>query len=488
MKFPARFRPFLFPALGVLALALVAPSVARAASQTVDSLAALKTALADAAPGDVITVKNGIYSADATIAVGAVGTAAQPITITAETIGGVEISGTQGFKVSEPAAHVIISGFLFTHAAGKISIADGASHVRFTRNTFVCPGEGAYLTIIGDDAQIDHNEFATKKASGPMIAVSGPGSQVARRLWVHHNYFHDFDNDGAAGAEMLRFGLLSSHRLSQGAGLIEYNLFARCRGVNDMVSNRSSGNTYRYNTFIDSPTSHLTIRQGNDCIVAANYFINTEGLRIFGDRHLVFSNYFEKNYIALNLGNGDIELADATESPSSSHDRPDDCVIAFNTFLENATHYQMSKRSGTALGATNTTFANNLIVGGNLAARIDGPYPGAVWIGNILWETTKYDGLPAESFTRADPLLVSNADGIRRPQPGSPVLDAAKGDFPRVEFDLFGRPRAARKSVGADEPGTAPAVAHPLTPADVGPHSELAPTTPAPTASAPATP
>lgn len=500
MHSSALFRTFTRTCVCVLAVATSLST--EAASQLVDSLPALKTALEQAAPGDVITVKNGLYSAADALTIRCTGTADQPITIAAETVGGVEISGPQGIKVSEPAAHVIITGFIFSHAAGKTQIADGASHVRFSRNTFACAGEGAYLNIIGDDAQIDYNEFATKKASGPMIAVSGTGSQVARRLWIHHNYFHDFDNDGATGAEMLRYGLLSSHRASQGAGLVEHNLFARCRGVNDMVSNRSSGNTYRYNTFIDSPTSHLTIRQGNDCVIAANHFINTEGVRIYGDRHLIFSNYFEKNYIAINLGNGDIEFTDAPDASTNLHDRPDDCVIVFNTFLNNATHFQMSKRSGNALGAIKTVFANNLIAGGNVAAKIDGPFPGTTWSGNLLWETVKPDDLPADSFTRADPLLVVGADSISRPQTGSPALEAAKGDFPRVAFDLDGQPRPEKKSIGADEPGTAPALARLLTPTDVGPHAQLParpaavepPLTPAavsapvPTASAPPVP
>jgi len=99
-----------------------------------------------------------------------------------------------------------------------------------------------------------------------MIAISGGGSQVARRLWIHHNYLHDFVNDGSNGAEMIRYGLLNAHGQSTGAGIVEFNLFTGCRGVNEMISVRSSGNTFRHNTFVDSPTSHLTLRVGNDCI------------------------------------------------------------------------------------------------------------------------------------------------------------------------------------------------------------------------------
>jgi hypothetical protein len=298
-----------------------------------------------------------------------------------------------------------------------------------------------------------------------MVSVSGTGSQVARRLWIHHNYFHDFTNAGANGAETIRFGL-SQLSLSTGAGLVEHNLFVRCNGENELISNKSSGNTYRYNTIIDSPNTQLTLRHGNDCLVYGNYLRNTEGIRIFGDRHQVFSNYLEKNYIGINLGNGGAEVADG--APLTSHDRPDNCVISFNTLIENRTHYQMSRRTPTALGATNTTFANNILVGG-IAAKIEGPNPGAVWQGNVVWKSTSPGDLPPEGFTSDDPLLVAGEDGLFRLQTGSPAIDSAAGDYPAVTWDFDGQPRTGKKDKGADEFGSAPVMARILTAADVGP-------------------
>lgn len=451
----------------------------------VDSIAALRTNIGKSMPGETIVLKNGTYTVDAAINVTCVGTAEQPITITAESVGGAEIAGVHGFKVNAPAAHVIISGFKFTHTSGKTGIAEGTHHVRFTRNLFVCAGDGHYFSIAGDDAQIDFNEFGPKKDPGTMIAVSGTGTQVARRLWIHHNYFHDFDNDGSNGAEMVRIGLLSSHRLSKGMALVEHNLFVRCRRVNDFISNRSSANTYRYNTFVDSPSSHFTVRQGDDCVIYGNIFRNTEGVRLYGDRHQVFSNYFEGNYIGIAIGNGTAEISElGNEAPPNSNDRPDGCVIAFNTFVDNNTHYQMSRRTG-GLGATKTTFANNILQGGAVAAKIDGPNPGAVWTGNLLWKTKSARDLPADGHTVADPLLAADPDGIKRPAPGSPAIAGAAGDFPAVTFDLDGQPRAEKKTIGADEPATAAASARILTSADVGPLAAVLPDTQPPTSAPP---
>jgi poly(beta-D-mannuronate) lyase len=438
----------------------------------VESLAALQERITAARPGDDIVLKNGAYTARAAIDVTCVGTAEQPITITAEAIGAVEIGGSNGFKVGAPAEHVSICGFKFTHSSGTANIGDDTRYIRFTRNTFLCAGDGHYLSIVGDAVQIDYNEFGAKKFPGTMIAVSGPGGQVARRLWIHHNYFHDFENDGSNGAEMLRMGLLSSHRLSKGAALVEHNLFVRCRGVNDLISNRSSANTYRYNTFLDSPSAHLTVRQGDDCAIYGNVFRNTEGIRLYGDRHLVFSNYLEGNYVGVAIGNGTIEVSEAgNNTPPNSHDRPDDCVIAFNTFVENNTHFQMSRRSG-GLGATNTTFANNLLQGGAIAAKIDGPNVGAVWSNNLVWKTENTRDLPAAGQITADPLLAVNADGLKRPQSTSPAFASAEGNFGAINVDFDGQPRPEKKSIGADEPSGDPVIARVLSVDAVGPDAK----------------
>jgi hypothetical protein len=206
--------------------------------------------------------------------------------------------------------------------------------------------------------------------------------------------------------------------------------------------------------------------------VYGNYLRNTEGLRIFGDRHQIFSNYFEKNYIGINLGNGGAEVADG--APLTSHDRPDNCVIAFNTLVDNRTHYQMSRRAPTALGATNTTFANNILQGG-VAAKIEGPNAGAVWTGNIAWRISSPGDLPADGYTSEDPLLAAGEAGIPRLPAGSPAINSAVGDYPAVIFDFDGQPRSGEKDKGADEFSEEPVVARILSPQDVGPNAKPAP-------------
>ncbi len=396
---------------------------ASAATDVVRSLPALQARIDRAVPGDVILVGNGVYTTAAAITVTRAGTSARPIRIRAETTGGVEIAGTHGFVVNSPAAFVEIDGFRFTHAAGQTAVQPGATHVRFTRSVFECAGPGAYLTLAGDDAQIDRNEFRNKKTLGNMIDVRGTGSQVAQRIWIHHNYFHDFANAGGNGAETIRFGH-SELSLSKGLGLIEHNLFVRCTGENELITNKSCANTYRYNTFLDSPGAQLTLRHGNDCLVYGNTFRGTDGIRIFGDRHRVFANDLEANTTGIQIGNGDGEVADGAKL--TSHDRPDGAVILFNTLVDNARPYFMGGRAG-GLGATHTVFARNVIQGGQEAATIEGPYADGEWRGNILWQTSP-GAMPRGTYEVVDPRLVAGPSGVRRPGPGSPALDRGRGD------------------------------------------------------------
>jgi poly(beta-D-mannuronate) lyase len=400
-----------FPFL--LTLIVLARAVAAsAATYEVDSLAALQARVKSAVPGDVIVLKDGVYTTTAPIVIDRQGAAGKPIRIAAKTPGGVILAGTDGFDVAATAAYVEIDGFLLKHQSGKTQVRSGATHIRFTHNVFECTGDGAYLTIAGDDTEVDRNEFRNKKTLGNMIDVRGAGSQVAQRVHIHHNYFHDFTSPGPGtnGAETIRFGL-SGLSMSKGLGVIEQNLFVRCIGENELISIKSGSNTIRDNTLLDSPGAQLTLRHGNENVVSGNYLRGTDGIRIFGDRNKVTGNYLEGNTGAIQMGNGDGEVADGAQL--TSHDRPDDSEISGNTLVDNQRNFFMSGRDK-GMGATRAVFADNIVQGGGEAARIDGPYPGAVWRGNVIWQTAGPGSMPPGTYKTIAP------PPVKRPQPLTP--------------------------------------------------------------------
>src|SRR6476619_1782914 len=84
---------------------------AAAKTITVSSIADLQNAISKTVPGDNIIVTAGVYKTSADITIDRQGTKELPITIAAQTLGGVEIKGSGGFVINSPAKYIIIKGF-----------------------------------------------------------------------------------------------------------------------------------------------------------------------------------------------------------------------------------------------------------------------------------------------------------------------------------------------------------------------------------------
>lgn len=439
----------------------------------VSSLAGLQSAIDAATPGTRIVVADGIYSATNAIRVACPGTAQKPIVIAAETQGGVEITGAKGFDLVKPAAYVTIEGFKFTHAVGGEGkgggefIEAGADHCRYTRNVFKLTGPGYYLQISGDDTEIDHNSFQNKFTVGQMITVQGPGgSEMAQRTWIHLNIFTNFPDTRLNNCSSIQIGL-SGRSMAAAHSLVESNLFIACRGENENICNKSCENTYRYNTF-EKNCSELSLRHGNDNIVYGNFFLGTDGLRMFGKRDKIYSNYFQDCNRGIHIGNGDGVVP---PDKLTSHDRPDGMQIVYNTVINCMDSLMMLGRNK-GLGATNITFANNIIVGKGRLVNINGSIAHSVWEGNILWGET--NGLTADmagGFKEIDPQLKLDGNGEYHLAAGSPAIGAGVGSFAYVTVDIDGQPRGTKMDVGADQISEAPVINRILTPADVGPNA-----------------
>ncbi len=448
----------------LLFISLVVSAKVFATTITVASITELQSAIDKAEPGDVILLKDGIYTTTADIVITNAGTKERPITIAAQRSGVAEITGSGGFNLAKPAAYIIIRGFKFTHAASKAKSSAGSSFCRWTNNIFETPGDGENLTIAGNDTEVDNNTFQNKNAMGRFLAIRGEGKQIAERLWIHHNYFKSQkDQGGKNGAETLQFGL-SGFSLSSSNSIVEYNLFEGCAGENELISIKASAVILRYNTIRDCP-AQFTLRHGNFCQVYGNYFTNTPGLRIFGDDHIIHSNHFENCNPAINIGNGGAEVADG--APLTSHDRPDRVLIAFNTLVNNKTNIAQTARKD-GLGSTFITIANNIIQGGGPAASIVGPFANPFWEGNIIFGTNGAGDMPMGSYVMADPKMAKDATGTFHLQKGSAAIDAAKGNYSKVSVDMDGQPRTLKLDAGADEFSKAKVTARILNPADVG--------------------
>jgi hypothetical protein len=298
-----------------------------------------------------------------------------------------------------------------------------------------------------------------------MLDVGGPGrSAMAQRTWVHHNYFYNFQDSRRNNSSALHIGH-SARSMSPAHSVVEHNLFVMTRGENEgAICNKSCDNTYRFNTFGEGCTE-LSLRHGNRCLVYGNFFVGTRGgIRIFGDDHRIFSNYFARNRPAVQIGNGD---GNVPPDRLTSHDRPDRVQFVFNTLVDNEANVVMDQRKA-GLGATQLVFANNIIQDGDRAVSINGPLSDAQWEGNIVWKTAAGD-IPSSGYRAIDPQLEDEANYRFRLKPHSPAIGQAIGSYSDAEVDIDGQKRTDHADIGADQ-YSQPSPTNPmLTPADVGP-------------------
>lgn len=429
---------FRFKSATIFLLCLISiPLTAR--SIRVNSVEALRASVSSAKAGDRIIVADGKYDLSEPLIIKVSATEKQPVVIEAAEAGRVEISGPSGFQIASGSSFIIIKGFIFTHKTGKFRVESDAIHCLITRNIFECIPDGSggskpYLNISGDDTEISYNIFRNKKDEGQMISVQGPGGdRMAKRVWIHHNYFHDFPSTGLNNCSAIQIGL-SGRSMDSAYCVVEYNLFERTEGENEgAICHKSCRNTIRFNTFGER-SEECSIRHGNGSKVYGNFFINTTGLRFSGDDHLIYGNYFLNCSKAIVCQNGDGEVKEG--SKLTCHDRADRVEISGNAIIDCKSSYQMPAREN-GLGATNIKFSKNLIRGG-APVSVKGKYPGAVWNNNIVWNTSGGD-MPESGFSVGD-INISKPGGFRTE-------------------DFSGYPQI-------------PASNRPLTPEDVGPFAK----------------
>ncbi|MBP2352793.1 poly(beta-D-mannuronate) lyase [Kribbella aluminosa] len=439
------------------------------------SLAQLQQAIDSATARTTITVANGTYAVPSGSPItvsGRHGSSAAPITIVAQSRGGVVLTGEQSFVFSG-SSDVTISGFAFRQST-TLEIPVDCARIRLTRNDFqLAAAAGHWVVVRGDDAKIDRNTFHDKSTAGVYLVIDGPGSEaMAQRTYILRNYFRDHTYGGANGGEPIRLGV-SSRALSTADAIVEYNLFERCNGDPEAISVKSSGNTIRYNT-VRSSVGGIVLRHGNNNRVESNYLVaGSNGIRIYGNDHLIVNNYVD------GVGSAGVVLGSGTErdhyegEPPSSrtgNDAPDRVTIVLNTLRNNGQAVAgESQRTVPPLGCV---IADNLMVG-NSGQLVSMPYlDGITWSGNITWGAATDGNLPAAGFTRADPKLAAGTDGVYRLGAGSAAANAASLNHSgQVADDLDGEVRTAPYDVGADEYSTAQPVRRPLTTTDVGPNA-----------------
>ena len=441
-----------------LAAAVVSGLPAAAAQAVrVTSLPALQSALDKANPGDTISLADGSYAAGSTLSIKRSGTASAPVTVTAEHVGKATITGSKTFSFGSGVSNVVLRGFKFRNGAA-LSIPAGASHNRLSRNDFQLTGDGNWVTVNGDDTEVDRNVFQNRTTQGVFLQILGPSDAMAKRVHVHHNYFYNHQFSGSNGGESIRLGL-SNHQSYAANAVIEDNLFEKADGDSEAISVKSSDNIVRYNTIRDS-RGYIVLRHGNRSVVEGNLLFGS-GIRFHGNDHKIVGNYVANSGgRAIVFGSGD----EADSGPTSKlHDRPDRDTVAYNTVIGSSS---VIDGDGGDFKPKDCVVADNIVKGtsGTLVTLPSGST--VKYEGNITFGGSA--GIPSKAV---DPKLVKDTNGLYRLASGSPAINAGVGSYPYAAKDFDLQARTGTFDVGADEYLASGATRVPLTKTDVGPAS-----------------
>lgn len=305
-----------------LFLLLLLISSAQAKEISVGNVVEFAAAASALMPGDTLILRDGIW-ADVSLKVRATGTAEKPVTIKAQSPGQVVLTGTS--RIALAGAHLVVDGLWFKNPTGEESITlridsdELANDCRITQcavtNDLPATPEQAsrFVSIYGSRNRIDHCYFSGKTTVGATMIVWLPNhAQQPVQHRIDHNHFGPRPRLGQNGGETIRIGD-SKTSMQTAACVVEHNLFEKCNGESECISNKSCGNLYRHN-FFKGVSGALTLRHGNACRVEGNYFQGnkekgTGGVRVIGEDHIVTGNIFdgltgthERSALSLMLG------------------------------------------------------------------------------------------------------------------------------------------------------------------------------------------
>lgn len=445
----------------------------------------IETAMETAGPGATLIMTNGVWT-DEDINFAGIGTVGMPITLRAQTPGGVILNGSSQLKIS--GSHLVVDGLHFQ--GGVLENSDHvvqfrgplgeATHSRFTNSvieSYYDPNDlndkWHYVSLYGEQNRVDNNRFLDQRNIGPQIVAwldeTDPTSE-ARHL-IDSNHFGDRPQGWDNGFEAIRLGESEfSHYDSH--IVVENNLFERVDGEIEIISSKANDNVFRYNTFRESKGT-LTLRHGHRALVEGNFFLgegtaDSGGIRVVGEDHVIINNYIAD---VDDEADGAISLASGTTGSNPSGYQPvKNALIAHNTIVNvggaGVTMDWGHGSSGRSVLPQTVTVAGNLISSTTAPLFEGSEGAGYTWTDNIAHGAAL--GISSRpGINEVDPQLVQDAEGLWRPSGSSPAINGAATQA-AFTTDMDGQPRIGLYDIGADEVSVAQIVRRPLTVNDVG--------------------
>ena len=416
------------------------------------------------APGDAIILADGAWR-DFEIVFAARGLPDRPITLTAQTRGRVVITGRSNLRIA--GEHLVVSGLVFRDGytptndviAFRRTKQHLANHSRVTEvviDRFNHPERHEtdyWVTLYGRGNRLDHSLLVGKSNAGVTVAVRlDSEASHDNRHRIDHNYFGPRPILGSNGGETLRIGT-SRYSLAESRTVVERNYFERCNGELEIVSNKSGGNVFRGNVFVESRGT-LTLRHGNGNRVEGNVFLgngvpHTGGIRVINSRQSVRNNYLS-GLTGRRFAGALVIMNGVPDSPINRYHRVEDVLIERNTILDSA-HIEFAAGSDAERSAVprSTRFRRNLIANAieRDSVAVHDDISGIEFSGNL------YDGVarvPEPGGFEERPLsFTTAANGLRYPVGEASAGVGTPRDLPVVRRDETGPPWYPKPAPGA---------------------------------------
>ncbi|MFD2588696.1 chondroitinase-B domain-containing protein [Croceitalea marina] len=446
---------------------------------TVTNISELNEAIANVTPGDEIIMSNGDWN-DIEIKFAGYGEKDRPITLKAETAGGVIIKGKSDLKLG--GEYLIVDGLHFRDGASPsnaviefaIDKNTVANHSKLTNcviedfNKAQRNQTDLWVLLKGRHNEVNHCYIAGKSNRGPTVRVDLEGNRNIKNYHkIINNHFGPRPPKGGPSAETIQIGN-SFTSMSPSYTLVENNFFDRCNGEVEVISSKTNFNEFRNNVFYKSEGSLVT-RHGNYCTVDGNYFIGDEnseqigGIRLIGTGHWVINNYFYnlKGKVfrsPLAVMNG------IPKSPLNRYIQVTDVVVAHNSWINCTSPLQFGVGSNVdqkdvlpaseirSERAKRTVVANNLIYnekGDVMPVVAHDSLDGIHFQSNLI--NNQGIAFPYDSGFDQEEFVISELeDNIFIPTIDLPDFKLYEGfEFDQIKKDVFGNSRENINGVGA---------------------------------------
>jgi poly(beta-D-mannuronate) lyase len=329
-------------------------------------------------PGDSIILSNGVWR-DVQFVFKGRGEKGKYIYMTSETPGRVSIEGQSSLQLS--GEWLYVSGLIFVNGntPKKTVIEFRTSSKDYAYNSVLtnCVIDGFsqksketadhWVGIWGKNNSVEYCYFGGKSNSGTTLVIwPDDVNSIENGHLIYRNYFGFRPFLGENGGETIRIGT-SEVCSNNSSSVVEGNYFERCNGEGEIISNKSGGNKFLNNSFFECEGS-LTLRHGNNAVVAGNWFIGngkklTGGVRVINEGHRIYNNFFFK--LAGDEFRSALSIMNAIpESPPSGYAAVKNVIVANNTFLDCSSPWSLCVGSGEkecTVTPQSTLLINNLV-------------------------------------------------------------------------------------------------------------------------------